>query len=216
MYVDGNIWHTMVLAAGGNHITADIKHGLCPPCRPRISKSNTVMLKSGLARRTFHCPPFGEEQPVQINRQELAHIKMRAWKISSNGFARDQTLRLRRPVSVGMVLTGGSSDLPGIWQLASQVLGLPVRTAKPDNLVGLVDKLSSPAYSTSVGLLQWAAAMQDEEMPAARSLAPPPERRGRMNMEPVKEWFKRLPYRRLLGSRNQEDHQPHHFRYSIR
>ena len=56
----------------------------------------------------------------------------------------------------GMVLTGGSSALPGIRQLASRVLGLPVRIAQPENLTGMVDKLHSPAYSTSVGLVQWA------------------------------------------------------------
>jgi len=60
----------------------------------------------------------------------------------------------------GMILTGGTSLLPGIRQLASKVLGMPVRTAQPEKLVGLVDKLGSPAYSTSIGLLYWAAAMQ--------------------------------------------------------
>ena len=63
----------------------------------------------------------------------------------------------------GMVLTGGTSLLPGIRQLASQVLGIPVRTAGPEKLVGLVDQLKSPAYSTSVGLLHWAAALTEEE-----------------------------------------------------
>jgi len=60
----------------------------------------------------------------------------------------------------GMILTGGTSLLPGIRQLASKVLGMPVRTAQPEKLIGLVDKLGSPAYSTSIGLLYWAAAMQ--------------------------------------------------------
>jgi cell division protein FtsA len=60
----------------------------------------------------------------------------------------------------GMILTGGTSLLPGIRQLATKVLGMPVRTAQPEKLIGLADKLNSPAYSTSVGLLYWAAAMQ--------------------------------------------------------
>ena len=59
-----------------------------------------------------------------------------------------------------MVLTGGTSLLPGIRQLATKVLGMPVRTAQPEKLLGLADKLNSPAYSTSVGLLTWAAALQ--------------------------------------------------------
>jgi cell division protein FtsA len=93
----------------------------------------------------------------------------------------------------GMVLTGGTSALPGIRQLASQVLGMPVRTAQPENLIGLVDQLKSPAFSTSVGLLQWAAAMSQDDLPSGRGRA----RRGAkgeivMNLEPVKNLLRRL------------------------
>lgn len=36
---------------------------------------------------------------------------------------------------------------------------MPVRVARPENLIGLVDQLHSPAYSTSVGLLRWSEIM---------------------------------------------------------
>ena len=61
----------------------------------------------------------------------------------------------------GMVLTGGCSLLPGARSLANRVLGLPVRIARPENMVGLTDQLHSPAYSTSVGLLYWALMMSE-------------------------------------------------------
>jgi cell division protein FtsA len=60
-----------------------------------------------------------------------------------------------------MVLTGGSSGIPGIHTIASQVLGLPVRIAQPENLIGMTDKLYSPAFSTSVGLLKWSMLMTE-------------------------------------------------------
>ncbi|MBI4771289.1 MAG: cell division protein FtsA [Chloroflexi bacterium] len=197
IYVDGNIWHTMVLAVGGNHITADIAHGLRLPIpqAEEIKKQYGYAQKSGVgSEEHFTVRPFGEEQPVQINRQELAHIiEARVEEIFLLAVQEIKRSGYDGLLPAGMVLTGGSSSLPGIRQLASQVLGLPVRTAKPENLVGLVDKLSSPAYSTSVGLLHWAASMQDEEMHSARDR---PRRRpkgeSRMNIEPVKEWFKRL------------------------
>jgi len=72
----------------------------------------------------------------------------------------------------GLVLTGGSSSLPGIRDLASRVLGLPVRVAKPENLVGLVDQLHSPAYSTSVGLLYWSLLVGDSPAPIRGSFMP--------------------------------------------
>ena len=69
----------------------------------------------------------------------------------------------------GMVLTGGTSALPGISRVASEVLGMPVRTGQPQNLKGLVDKLNSPMYSTSFGLLQWAISMHDHQVSIASS-----------------------------------------------
>ncbi|MFT3891999.1 MAG: hypothetical protein QM730_10225 [Anaerolineales bacterium] len=68
----------------------------------------------------------------------------------------------------GMVLTGGSSALPGIRRVASDVLGMPVRTAQPENLTGLVDRLNSPAYSTGVGLLRWVFSMHDNDLSIGR------------------------------------------------
>ncbi len=197
MYVDGNIWHTMVLAVGGNHITADIAHGLRLPIpqAEEIKKRYGYALKSGVgSEEHFTVRPFGEEQPVEINRQELAHIiEARVEEIFMLALQEIKRSGYDGLLPAGIVLTGGSSNLPGIRQLASRVLGLPVRTAKPDNLVGLVDKLSSPAYSTSVGLLHWAAAMQDEEMPSRRERSRhSPKGEGHMNIEPIKDWFKRL------------------------
>lgn len=68
----------------------------------------------------------------------------------------------------GVVLTGGTSLLPGVRTLASNVLGLPVRIARPENLVGMTDQIGSPAYSTSVGLLFWAM-MMNEAQPVSRT-----------------------------------------------
>jgi len=93
----------------------------------------------------------------------------------------------------GMVLTGGTSALPGIRQLASQVLGLPVRTAGPDKIVGLVDQLRGPAFSTGVGLLRWASVLADEEPLPTRGGGKRSSRTSTtVNLDPVKDWFKRL------------------------
>jgi len=45
--------------------------------------------------------------------------------------------------------------------LASKILGVPVRIAQPENLVGMTDRLNSPAFSTSVGLLRWGLLMSE-------------------------------------------------------
>ena len=55
----------------------------------------------------------------------------------------------------GVVICGGTAELPGIRDVAREVLGLPVRIGEPQELQGVVDTLQSPAFATSIGLLDW-------------------------------------------------------------
>lgn len=169
IYIDGDVWHTSVLTVGGNHITADIAHGLRLP----VSQAEEIKLEHGHALRSevgpeeyFTIRPFGEEKPAQINRQELTLIiEARVEEIFSLVLQEIKRSGYDGLLPAGMVLTGGSSALPGIRTLASRVLGVPVRIAQPENLIGMTDKLVSPAYSTSVGLLRWAVLMNDITSP---------------------------------------------------
>ena len=69
---------------------------------------------------------------------------------------------------------------------------MPVRTAQPEKLVGLADKLNSPAYSTSVGLLYWAAAMQSVPMIDGPKKQHKQQKGEGQNWNFVKNLFKRL------------------------
>jgi cell division protein FtsA len=170
IYIDGDVWHTMVLAVGGNHITSDIAHGLRLPLdeAEKVKKQYGHAIKSEVSEEeTFRVRSFGDEQVAQIPRRDLAHvIEARAEEIFELVLQEIKRSGYDGLLPAGMVLTGGSSLLPGIRPLASKILGLPVRLARPENLVGLVDQLNSPAYSTSVGLLYFALAMNESIMPA--------------------------------------------------
>ena len=191
IYVDGDVWHTMVLAVGGNHITQDIAHGL----RLSFEQAEEVKKQHGYAVRSsvgseeyFTIRPFGEDQPVQISRRDLAHIiEARVAEIFSLTLQEIKRSGYDGLLPAGMVLTGGTSALPGIKRVASDVLNIPVRTAQPENLLGLVDKLNSPAYSTSVGLLRWAMSMHDQDLGGERRRS-----KGEKNMDVVKKWIGRI------------------------
>jgi cell division protein FtsA len=173
IYIGGDVWHTNVLAVGGDHITSDIAHGLRLP----ISQAEEIKIKHGYAVRdevdpkeSFSVKPFGEEQPVEINRRELADvIEARVEEIFSLVLQEIKRSGYDGLLPAGMVLTGGSSALPGIRALGSRTLNLPVRIAMPENLVGMSDKIITPAYSTSVGLLKWALLMTDIYVQTSRS-----------------------------------------------
>jgi cell division protein FtsA len=74
--------------------------------------------------------------------------------------------------------------------MAKKVLGLPVRIAKPEKMVGLTDQISSPAYATSVGLLQWAILMSETNPQTAERTRGP--KTPNINWESIKEFFKKL------------------------
>jgi cell division protein FtsA len=197
IYVDGDVWHTMVLAVGGNHITQDVAHGL----RLALTQAEEIKKQQGHAMRAevgaeeyFNIRPFGEDQPVRINRQDLAHI-IQARTTEIFGLILQEVKRSGYDalLPAGMVLTGGTSALPGIRRLASQVLGMPVRTGQPEKLTGLVDRLNSPAYATSVGLLQWALTMHEQSLTPGKARR---TRRGKgqptVKLDNLKDWLGRL------------------------
>ena len=196
IYVNGDVWHTMVLAVGGNHLTADIAHGMRLP----VDKAEEAKKQHGHAIQSevgmdesFTVQPFGEEQLVRISRRDMAHIlEARVEEIFDLALQEIKRSGYDGLLPAGMVLTGGSSLLPGMRQLASKVLGMPVRNAQPEKLIGLADKLNSPAYSTSVGLLYWAAAMQSVGMIDGSRKKSKPQKGDGQNWNVVKNLLKRL------------------------
>jgi cell division protein FtsA len=197
IYVDGDVWHTMVLAVGGNHITQDVAHGLRLP----LTQAEEVKKQQGYAVRAdidsqeyFTIRPFGEDKDTRINKQDLAHIiearveetfRLIYQEIKRSGY--DGLL------PAGVVLTGGTAALAGIRTIASEVLGMPVRTAQPENLTGLIDKLNSPSYSTSVGLLRWALTMHEHEVAITGGGKKRRKSKGEsMNFDGIKNLIKRI------------------------
>ena len=193
IYVDGKVWHTMVLAVGGNHVTSDIAHGL----RLSVAQAEDIKLQQGYAIRAevgaedyFAVRPFGEDKDVNINRKELAHIiEARVEEIFELALQEIKRSGYDGLLPAGIVLTGGVSVLPAIRDLASEVLNIPVRIAHPENLSGMIEKLYSPAYSTGVGLLHWASSQEEETI----------SKKGRkkkgekpMVFSAIQNWFKRL------------------------
>ncbi len=58
----------------------------------------------------------------------------------------------------GVVLTGGSAQLPGLPEVAERVFGMPARLGLPRGVGGLTDVVDSPTHSTGVGLVLYGAA----------------------------------------------------------
>jgi cell division protein FtsA len=193
IYIDGDVWHTMVLGVGGNHVTSDIAHGL----RLSMAQAEEIKRQYGHAlqneideKDVFSARIFGDETTTQISRRELAMIiEARMEEIFDLVLQEIKRSGYDGLLPAGMVLTGGSSLLPGTRALASRVMGLPVRIARPENMVGLTDQLHSPAFSTSVGLLYWALMMSETAPAASRGSS---RLKGGPNIGSIMRWLKRL------------------------
>jgi cell division protein FtsA len=159
IFIEGSIWHTVILSSGGSHITNDIAVGLRTP----FTTAEEIKIRYGCASpdmvtdaEPLDIAAFGDTGHQSISRQFLAEIiEARVEEIFSLILREVKRSGYDGLLPAGVVLTGGAASLPGIRELGREVLGMPVRIGAPHDLEGLVDVLGSPAYATGVGLLIW-------------------------------------------------------------
>lgn len=192
MFIEGTVWHSSVISVGGDLITNDITHWMHVP----FDVAEAVKVQYGNAQEkavsqyeTFTVQPFGEGMPMEVKHSDLAMViearvtelfEMVQTEIKRSGY--DGLLR------AGVVLTGGGALLPGIREVAQQVLNVPVRVAKPEKLTGMADALRSPAFSTSVGLLRLGLQMDSAVATPTRESVLQPNKIGNL----LTGFFKRL------------------------
>jgi cell division protein FtsA len=108
------------------------------------------------ADRELDIAAFGEESHQKIPQRLLAEVlNARVEEIANMILQEIKRSGYDGLLPAGVVLCGGTADLPGICDIVRSVVGLPVRVGSPQDLQGLVDQLTHPAFATSVGLLMW-------------------------------------------------------------
>lgn len=154
--VEGSVCHTAVLPIGGNHFTNDVAVGLETPIveAEKIKSRHGCVLQSLVdEEQAVEAPGIGGRGPRLLPRRRLCEILApRAAEILD--MVADELARAGYfdQLNAGLVLTGGGALLEGFPELAEQRFGLPVRVGLPAGVEGLVDIVSSPIYSTAVGL----------------------------------------------------------------
>ncbi len=153
----GSVVHTAVLPVGGDHITRDISIGLRTP----IPEAERIKIRYGCAKTSMvrhdekiRVSGVGGRSAKELSRQLLADIIeprveelfLMVQKEIRNAGGEDL-------LASGLVLTGGCTNLDGMVEVAEEVTGLPVRRGTPQHIGGLIDVVSSPAYSTGIGLI---------------------------------------------------------------
>ena len=179
VFIEDDVIHTDVVPIGGNHITNDIARGLSTPLdhaeRMKVLYGNAVPSPAD-ERETIDVRLIGESDDASANpvpRSQLNRIiRPRVEEIFEVVRARLEASGFADTAGRRMVLTGGSSQLQGLRELASQIFGKSVRLGRPRDIHGLAEATGGPAFSTCAGLLQYAVRRRFElpEQPAGLHL----------------------------------------------
>src|SRR4029434_7764035 len=131
LFRDGAIWHTAIIPLGGDHITNDVAVGLRTPMadaedlKKRYGCAVTSMVP---AEETVDVPSVGGRKARQLSRQVLSEIIQPRVEEVFTLVARELTKAgFQDAATAGVVVTGGSSIMEGVPELAEAVFGQPVR-----------------------------------------------------------------------------------------
>lgn len=155
----GSLWHTGVLAVGGDHFTNDIAVGLRMP----IPDAEKLKRRSGCAlsalvppEDTMEVASIAGRRPRVMSRRVLSDIlQPRAEEICHLLWDEIRRAGYEKSLNSGIVLTGGASMLEGMTEIAEEIFDLPVRRASPERMGGLADHVNSPAFAAPVGLVAY-------------------------------------------------------------
>lgn len=172
IFSGGSIQHTAVIAIGGQHLTNDIAVGLRTPqdeaeaIKRRFGCANAAQVDKN---EFIEVPSIGGRQARNLNRQILGDIlQPRVEEIFELVRREIDRMKLTELLASGIVLTGGATLLPGMVDIAEEIVGLPVRMGVPQGIGGLVDEVNSPMYATGVGLVHYGIQQSDHRLFRAR------------------------------------------------
>ena len=158
VFKDGSIWHTAILPVAGYQLTRDVAIGLGLPFEVAEEMKRKYSNVMPVYETKMETPSTMAEDGHGVSYQDLCDIiRARVEEILRLILLEMPRTEYETLVPAGLVLTGGSSNLPGLETLGHEILRLPVRVGVPTNIGGITDVLRDPAYATGVGLLLWAA-----------------------------------------------------------
>lgn len=150
---DGEVQHVAVLPLGGIHITNDLAIGL----KTDLDVAEEVKLK--------HATLVGEpkagtisikhdDQPYAFDAEDVRMIvEARVEEILEYVDKELKKIHRSRKLPGGVVIVGGTANLPGLAEFTKDKLELASRIGKLQPLGGLIDTVQDPSYASTVGLM---------------------------------------------------------------
>ncbi|MEA3454099.1 MAG: cell division protein FtsA [Candidatus Caldatribacteriota bacterium] len=160
IFVEGGLAYSAVLPVGGIQITNDLAVGL----RTSIEEAEKIKINYGSAvennvspEKSIEISSVNGKDKCNISQKYLVEIiEPRVSEIFSLVGTEVRKSGCYNMIPGGIVIIGGSSLLPGISEVAEQVLNLPSRLGRPHYEGELADMINDPSYSEAIGLLSFA------------------------------------------------------------
>jgi len=170
IFTEGAIRHTGVIPIAGDQVTNDIAMALRTPTQNAEDikiKYACALAKLAGPDETIKVPSVGERPARNLSRQALAEVvEPRYDELFTLVQAELRRSGFEDMLPAGIVLTGGTSKMEGVVELAEEIFHMPVRLGAPQNIRGLSDIVNNPIYSTGVGLLLYALKQHQDEVHA--------------------------------------------------
>lgn len=159
--------YTNVYQEGGDYVTKDISKVL------KTSKKIAEGLKLNYgeaypqlaSKETFQVEVIGEVEPVEVTEEYLSQIISARLKHIFEQIKQDLERRHLLDLPGGIALIGGNAILPGVVELAQEVLGVRVKLYVP-NQVGI----RNPAFAHVISLSEYAGSLTEVNVLAQRAI----------------------------------------------
>ncbi|MES9934860.1 MAG: cell division protein FtsA [Sedimenticola sp.] len=177
VFTEGSIRHTAVIPIAGDQVTNDIAVALRTPTQHAEEikiRYACALTQLAAGDETIEVPSIGDRPARRLSRQTLAEVvEPRYEELLGLVLAELRRSGFENLIAGGVVLTGGSSKMEGLIDLAEEVFHMPVRLGVPQYVTGLVDVVRNPIYATGVGLLLFGNQNQStrlQDMPSGGSM----------------------------------------------
>jgi len=181
IFTDGAPAYCSVLPIGARNVTNDLAIGL------RVSLESAEKIKLVLSAPPKIAvdvdkegEPVDKKESDQLDLSSLSieeNLRNVSKKTLTDGIIKPRLREILNMVKLeiqksgfvgltpsGVVLAGGGAETFGMTDLARQELAMPVRIGLPSGATGLVDEIASPAFAASLGLVNYGASYQQEEV----------------------------------------------------
>lgn len=169
LYVDGAVKQSGAIAVGGDHITNDISMGLrIPMARAEKLKveEGSCVLGNSLPGETIFLKDDSGFAGKEVERETLntiIHLRLReTFELLKRRLDEESFINY---VGAGIFITGGCSLINGIDHLAQEVFEIPAHAAHAQTMSGLTSAFENPQFSTAIGLIRYAHAVQADRPP---------------------------------------------------